>query len=71
MSAKISNAINKIEKSMLLLLGNDMSKYHDWQKIPLTGTVERAWKDVGKYLIDILDELQSESEDGMVESEDE
>jgi hypothetical protein len=62
MSAKISNAINKIEKSILLLLGNDMNKYHDWQKIPLTGTVERAWKDVGKYLIDILDELQNESE---------
>lgn len=63
MNAKISNAISKIERSTLLLLGNDMSKYYHWQKITPTGTAKKAWKDVGKYLSDILDELQSESED--------
>jgi hypothetical protein len=63
MSAKISNAISKIEKSTLLLLGNDMRKYRHWRKITPTGTVEKAWKKVGKYLLDILDELQKESED--------
>jgi hypothetical protein len=63
MNSKISNAINKIKRSTLLLLGNDMSKYRHWQKITPTGTVKKAWKKVGKYLVDILDELQSESED--------
>jgi hypothetical protein len=63
MSAKISNAISKIEKSTLLLLGNDMRKYRHWRKITPTGTVKKAWKGICKHLIDILDELQKESEE--------
>jgi hypothetical protein len=63
MNAIISNAIDKIGIATRRLLGDDMTKYYNWQHIQPTGTVKRAWEGVCKYLADIIDELQKESEE--------
>jgi hypothetical protein len=61
----LKDAIEKLKTASGLLLGGEKPKqYTDIlsPEIKLSGTVEQAWKDVGKHLWDIFTEVNGKRE---------
>ena len=58
---ELQDAMNKIKTASRLIIGNNLYKYSEYQKIEPSGTIEQAWKNIGKHLQATIDTLKKEN----------